>query len=66
MDINDRYLRSVTVGQSPTEKGISRSTSFSISVASEIMAVLALSRCLEDMKLRLADMVVAFSKSASQ
>ncbi|KAH8330720.1 hypothetical protein KR067_006816, partial [Drosophila pandora] len=63
VDINDRYLRSVTVGQSPTEKGISRSTSFSISVASEIMAVLALSRCLEDMKLRLADMVVAFSKS---
>ncbi|XP_017057491.1 C-1-tetrahydrofolate synthase, cytoplasmic isoform X1 [Drosophila ficusphila] len=62
VDINDRYLRSITVGQSPTEKGISRETRFSISVASEIMAVLALSRGLEDMKRRLADMVVAFDK----
>ncbi|KAH8383845.1 hypothetical protein KR009_010861, partial [Drosophila setifemur] len=63
VDINDRYLRNVNVGLSPTEKGISRNTSFSISVASEIMAVLALSRCLEDMKRRLADMVVAFDRS---
>ncbi|KAH8241243.1 hypothetical protein KR032_004965, partial [Drosophila birchii] len=63
VDINDRYLRSITVGQSATEKGFSRETRFSISVASEIMAVLALSRCLEDMKQRLADMVVAFDKA---
>ncbi|XP_030373652.1 C-1-tetrahydrofolate synthase, cytoplasmic [Scaptodrosophila lebanonensis] len=62
VDINDRYLRSITVGQSPTEKGISRQTRFSISVASEIMAVLALSRCMEDMKQRLSEMVVAFDK----
>ncbi|XP_050744306.1 C-1-tetrahydrofolate synthase, cytoplasmic isoform X2 [Drosophila biarmipes] len=62
VDINDRYLRTITVGQSPTEKGITRETRFSISVASEIMAVLALSRSLEDMKQRLADMVVAFDK----
>ncbi|BFF89212.1 C-1-tetrahydrofolate synthase cytoplasmic [Drosophila madeirensis] len=63
VDINDRYLRAITVGQSPTEKGITRETRFSIAVASEIMAVLALSRCLKDMKQRLADMVVAFDRA---
>ncbi|XP_037952265.1 C-1-tetrahydrofolate synthase, cytoplasmic isoform X2 [Teleopsis dalmanni] len=63
VDINDRYLRQVTIGESPTEKKFTRTTSFAISVASEIMAVLALSRCLADMKERLGNMVVAFNKS---
>uniref|UniRef100_A0A1A9WGX4 C-1-tetrahydrofolate synthase, cytoplasmic n=1 Tax=Glossina brevipalpis TaxID=37001 RepID=A0A1A9WGX4_9MUSC len=63
VDVNDRYLRQITVGQSPTEKGLSRPASFSISVASEIMAVLALANNLEDMKQRLGRMVVAFSRS---
>lgn len=62
VDMNDRYLREITIGQSPTEKGLTRKTRFSISVASEIMAVLALSRCLADMKQRLGEMVVAFDK----
>ncbi|KAL9895624.1 LOW QUALITY PROTEIN: C-1-tetrahydrofolate synthase, cytoplasmic-like [Glossina fuscipes fuscipes] len=62
VDVNDRYLRQITVGQSPTEKGLSRPASFSISVASEIMAVLALASDLEDMKQRLGRMVVAFSR----
>lgn len=62
VDINDRYLREVTIGQSPTEKGLSRSTSFRISVGSELMAILALSTSVEDMKRRLGSMVVAFSK----
>lgn len=60
IDINDRYLREVTVGESPTEKGLTRKTSFAISVASEIMAILAMATDLEDMKKRLAKMVVAF------
>lgn len=60
IDINDRYLREVTIGESPTEKGFTRKTSFAISVASEIMAVVALATGLEDMKNRLASMVVAF------
>lgn len=60
MDVNDRYLRKVTTGQSPTEKGLTRETSFAISVASEIMAILALSQNLNDMKDRLSKMVVAF------
>ncbi|XP_064549646.1 C-1-tetrahydrofolate synthase, cytoplasmic isoform X1 [Drosophila montana] len=62
VDINDRHLREITIGESPTEKGLSRKTRFSIAVASEIMAVLALSRSLADMKNRLAQMVVAFDK----
>lgn len=62
VDINDRYLREITVGESPTEKGFTRKTSFAISVASEIMAILALATDLSDMKTRLAKMVVAFDK----
>lgn len=65
MDINDRFLRKITIGQSPTEKGLSRETSFSISVASEIMAVLALANDLADMKKRLGEMVVAMDKSGN-
>ncbi|XP_064420840.1 C-1-tetrahydrofolate synthase, cytoplasmic isoform X1 [Latimeria chalumnae] len=62
LDTNDRYLREVTIGESPTEKGFTRTAQFDISVASEIMAVLALTDSLEDMKQRLAKMVVASSK----
>ncbi|XP_073842526.1 pug C-1-tetrahydrofolate synthase, cytoplasmic isoform X4 [Musca autumnalis] len=65
VDINDRYLRQITVGQSPTEKGFTRTASFSISVASEIMAVLALAKNMEDMKTRLAKMVVAFDRKGN-
>jgi methylenetetrahydrofolate dehydrogenase (NADP+)/methenyltetrahydrofolate cyclohydrolase/formyltetrahydrofolate synthetase len=52
LDVNDRHLRQVTIGQAPTEKGHSRVTGFDISVASECMAVLALSNSLEDMRER--------------
>lgn len=62
VDINDRYLRKITIGQSPTEKGITRETGFVITVASEIMAVLALAKSLKDLKKRLSNMVVAFDK----
>ncbi|XP_043842079.1 C-1-tetrahydrofolate synthase, cytoplasmic isoform X1 [Dromiciops gliroides] len=62
LDTNDRFLRKITIGQSPTEKGHTRTTQFDISVASEIMAVLALTTSLEDMRERLGKMVVASSK----
>ncbi|KAI8425064.1 hypothetical protein MSG28_006932 [Choristoneura fumiferana] len=65
VDLNDRYLRKITVGQSPTEKGFSRETAFDISVASEIMAILALGKDLQDIKERLASMVVALDKSGN-
>ncbi|CAH2003912.1 unnamed protein product [Acanthoscelides obtectus] len=63
LDINDRYLREITIGQSPTEKGLTRKEGFVISVASEIMAILALAKDMRDFKDRLSKMVVAFDKS---
>nr|XP_026494264.1 C-1-tetrahydrofolate synthase, cytoplasmic isoform X1 [Vanessa tameamea]XP_026494265.1 C-1-tetrahydrofolate synthase, cytoplasmic isoform X1 [Vanessa tameamea] len=65
VDLNDRYLRKITIGQSPTEKGFTRESSFDISVASEIMAVLALGKDIDDIKERLANMVVALDKSGN-
>uniref|UniRef100_A0A8C2HQU4 formate--tetrahydrofolate ligase n=1 Tax=Cyprinus carpio TaxID=7962 RepID=A0A8C2HQU4_CYPCA len=56
-------LLKITIGQSPTEKGFTRTAQFDITVASEIMAVLALTTSLADMKERLAKMVVATSRS---
>ncbi|XP_061609251.1 monofunctional C1-tetrahydrofolate synthase, mitochondrial [Phyllopteryx taeniolatus] len=63
VDTNDRFLRTITVGQASTEKGQIRETGFDIAVASEIMAILALADSLEDMKRRLARMVVGTSRS---
>eukprot|EP00252_Welwitschia_mirabilis_P024361 TRINITY_DN719_c0_g1_i2.p1 TRINITY_DN719_c0_g1~~TRINITY_DN719_c0_g1_i2.p1 ORF type:complete len:555 (-),score=52.23 TRINITY_DN719_c0_g1_i2:119-1783(-) len=63
MDVNDRFLRKITIGQGPDEKGMTRETGFDISVASEIMAVLALTTSLADMRERLGRMVVGNSKS---
>ncbi|KAF9653139.1 C-1-tetrahydrofolate synthase [Thelephora ganbajun] len=62
LDVNDRFLRKITIGQNPTEQGHERVTGFDISVASEVMAVLALATGLEDMQVRLGKMVVATSK----
>ncbi|KAI5853144.1 formate--tetrahydrofolate ligase-domain-containing protein [Morchella snyderi] len=63
LDVNDRHLRQVTIGQAPSEKGHTRVTGFDISVASECMAVLALSNDLPDMRERLGRMVIGTSKS---
>ncbi|KAG7926130.1 hypothetical protein KL925_003892 [Ogataea polymorpha] len=63
LDLNDRSLRGITINQAPTEKGLTRETGFDITVASEVMAILALSSSLKDMRERLGKMVVASSKS---
>ncbi|XP_028997137.1 monofunctional C1-tetrahydrofolate synthase, mitochondrial isoform X2 [Betta splendens] len=63
VDTNDRFLRKITVGQASTEKGQIRETGFDIAVASEIMAILALTDSLADMRNRLARMVVGTSRS---
>ncbi|XP_074292598.1 formate--tetrahydrofolate ligase [Silene latifolia] len=63
MDVNDRFLRKITVGQGPEEKGMVRETGFDISVASEIMAVLALTTSLADMRERLGKMVIGNSRA---
>ncbi|XP_013411639.1 C-1-tetrahydrofolate synthase, cytoplasmic-like [Lingula anatina] len=65
MDTNDRFLRKITIGQGPLEKGHTRETQFDISVASEIMAVLALTTGLADMRERLGKMVVASDKEGN-
>ena len=61
LDVCDRHLRRITVGQGAAEEGHTRETGFDISVASEIMAVLALTTSLQDMRDRLGRMVVALS-----
>ncbi len=63
LDINDRFLRGITVGQGPNEKGMTRETGFDIAVASEIMAVLALATDMQDMRERLGRMVVGNSRA---
>jgi formyltetrahydrofolate synthetase len=63
VDTNDRMLRQITVGQGPEEKGFTRSTGFDIAVASEIMAILALTTSLNDMRERLGRMVFGTDKS---
>lgn len=63
VDCNDRFLRGITIGQAPTERGMTRETGFDISVASECMAILALSTSLKDMRERLGRIVVATSRS---
>jgi len=62
LDTNDRFLRKIRVGLSPTEKGHERECQFDIAVASEIMAVLALTTGYADFRTRLGNMVVASSK----
>ncbi|RXW20745.1 hypothetical protein EST38_g5117 [Candolleomyces aberdarensis] len=62
LDTNDRFLRKITIGQNPTESGQERQTGFDIAVASEVMAILALTTSLQDMQARLGAMVVATSK----
>lgn len=59
----DRFLRGITIGQGAEEKGHTRQTNFDITVASECMAVLALTTSLADMRERLGAMVVGSSKS---
>ncbi len=62
IDTNDRMLRGITVGQGPEEKGHTRQTGFDITVASEIMAVLALTTSLNDMRERLGRMVIGSNR----
>jgi methylenetetrahydrofolate dehydrogenase (NADP+) / methenyltetrahydrofolate cyclohydrolase / formyltetrahydrofolate synthetase len=63
LDVNDRHLRGITVGEAPSEKGLTRKTGFDISVASECMAILSLSNDLADMRERLGRMVIGTSRS---
>lgn len=61
LDMNDRVLRNVVVGLGNKADGTVREDHFVITVATEIMAVLCLARDMEDLKARLARMVVAYN-----
>jgi len=63
VDTNDRMLRAITIGQGPKEKGFTRETGFDITVASEIMAILALTTDLADMREKFGSIVVATNKN---
>lgn len=66
-DCNDKYLRNVEIGRSPSEyskrlqKQLSRESSFAITVSSEIMAILALATDLHDLRARLGKMICCYS-----
>jgi formate--tetrahydrofolate ligase len=61
LDLNDRALRKVVVGLGGPAQGVPREDGFDITVASEIMAVLCLASDLQDLKKRLARIVVAYN-----
>lgn len=61
LDMNDRVLRNIVVGLGSKADGTVREDHFVITVASEIMAVLCLASDMEDLKIRLARMVVAYN-----
>jgi methylenetetrahydrofolate dehydrogenase (NADP+)/methenyltetrahydrofolate cyclohydrolase/formyltetrahydrofolate synthetase len=63
VDTNDRFLRDITIGQGPEEKGMLRRTGYDITVASEIMAILALTTDLRDMRERMGRIVIGTSKA---
>ncbi|MCX7977044.1 MAG: formate--tetrahydrofolate ligase [Bellilinea sp.] len=63
IDTSDRFLRGITIGQGPNEKGMERKTGFDITVASEIMAVLALTTSLADMRRRFGEMVIGTNRN---
>jgi len=62
LDTNDRFLRGITIGQGANEKGYERQTGFDITVASEIMAILALTTSLADMRRRFGEIVIGTSR----
>jgi methylenetetrahydrofolate dehydrogenase (NADP+)/methenyltetrahydrofolate cyclohydrolase/formyltetrahydrofolate synthetase len=63
VDTNDRFLRGIEIGRGPNEKGMTRETGFDITVASEIMAILALTTDLADMRERFGRVVIGTNRA---
>ncbi|MGO4887132.1 formate--tetrahydrofolate ligase [Anaerobacillus sp. MEB173] len=61
LDMNDRALRNVIVGLGGPIQGVPREDGFDITVASEIMAILCLASDIQDLKMRLAKIVIAYT-----
>ena len=68
MDVNDRFLRNITIGLGGDKHGFPRDTGFDMTVASELMAILALAtgstavEAIKSLRARIGKMVVAFTK----
>lgn len=63
VDVSDRSLRNIRIGLGSEDDGIPRESGFDISAASEVMAILALTSDLADLRRRLGRIIVAFDKS---
>ena len=63
LDVNDRALRSITVGLGGPKNGYPREDGFDIVVASEVMAIFCLSTSLNDLKERLGNIVVGYTRT---
>lgn len=61
MDMNDRALRHIVIGIGGTANGIPREDGFNITPASEVMAILCMSRDIEDLKQRLGNIFIGFT-----
>jgi formate--tetrahydrofolate ligase len=62
LDMNDRALRQIVIGLGGTANGIPRETGFNITAASEVMAILCLSRDIKDLKERLGNIFIGFTE----
>ncbi len=65
LDMNDRALRDTVTSLGGVANGFPRQTGFDITVASEVMAILCLSKDLKDLQQRLGDMIVAYRRDRS-
>ena len=63
LDVNDRALRNIVVGLGAKADGVPRQTGFDITAASEVMATLALTTSLEDLRARLGRIVIGYTRS---
>ena len=63
VDVNDRSLRNIVIGLGTKLDGVPRESGFDISVASEVMAILALATDLKDLRERIGRIIVAYDKS---
>ena len=61
MDMNDRALRQIIIGIGGTTNGIPREDGFNITPASEVMAILCMSKDIDDLKVRLGNIFVGFT-----
>jgi formate--tetrahydrofolate ligase len=66
VDMNDRALRQMTIGLGGRANGYPRETGFDITAASEVMAILAVSRDLQDLRRRLGAITVAYSYNGAK